>query len=212
MRGSTDTGQRGRCPATALVFAGGRNRRMGRDKAFIPIRGMPLIERILSQLKPRFSEILLCVSDPERYRPLGVPLVVDEKPSLGPLGALLTGLRTSRNDVNFAVACDIPEISFTFLDHMLESSRNRDIVVATTGVGKYEPCFALYHKNIIPVIEDLLDRGRRRMNLLFPLCRTHYLKIPDDSWYFNLNRVEDLKRYEIYAAETMRRESYIGSG
>ena len=70
MRGSTDTGQRGRYPATALVFAGGRNRRMGRDKAFIPIRGMPLIERILSQLKPRFSEILLCVSDPERYRPL----------------------------------------------------------------------------------------------------------------------------------------------
>ena len=212
MRGSTDTDHRGRYTATALVFAGGRNRRMGRDKAFIPVRGMPLIEKILSQLKPRFSEILLCVSDAERYRRLGVPLVVDEKPSRGPLGALMSGLRASRNEVSFAVACDIPEIDPAFLDHMFGFVGDYDIVVPTTGFGKYEPCFALYKKSLIPVIEDLLDRERCKMNLLFSLCRTRCVRIPDDSWYFNLNREEDLKRYENHMAEKEQHERSIGSG
>jgi len=185
---------------------------MGRDKAFIPIQGTPLIEKVLSQLKPCFSEILLCVSDTGRYQYLDIPQVIDEKPFLGPLGALLAGLRSSGSMVNFAIACDIPEIDPAFLEYMFEFTRNHDIVVPTTGFGKYEPCFALYSKNIIPVIEDLLNRERCKMNLLFPLCRTRYVKIPNNSWYFNLNREEDLRRYERYAAGKNQNESYIGSG
>ena len=35
---------------TAIVMAGGDNRRMGIDKAMLPINGLPIIEKICEQL------------------------------------------------------------------------------------------------------------------------------------------------------------------
>jgi len=193
--------------ATALVLAGGKSRRMKTNKALLPLEGSLLIERILVQLRPRFSEILLCVSKEKQYDFLGFPQVVDDKPFQGPLGAILTGLRASKNPVNFAIACDIPEINPELMKHMFAFTESYDIVVPTTGFGKYEPLFAFYNTNTIPAIENLLAERQRRLSLLFSLCRTCYVRMDDASWYFNLNTVEDVKRYQYYSARKKRRPS-----
>jgi len=194
-------------PAAALVLAGGKSSRMKTNKAFLPLEGSLLIERIIAQLKPRFSEILLCVTKEKQYDFLGFPQVVDDNPFQGPLGAILSGLRASKNRVNFAIACDIPEINPELMTHMFAFTESYDIVVPTTGFGMHEPLFAFYNTNTIPFIENLLAERQRRLSLLFSLCRTCYVPMDDTSWYFNLNTVEDLKRYQYYSAMKKRRPS-----
>ena len=78
--------------ATAVVLAGGRSTRMGRDKAFLDLAGKPLIARVLDVLLPLFREVL--VSGPRRppYDGLGLPLVPDIVPGRGPLSGLHAGL------------------------------------------------------------------------------------------------------------------------
>jgi len=171
MRRITENCPEGPYQATALVFAGGKSRRMGTEKAFIPIQGTLLTEKVLSQLKSSFSEILLCVSSEGKYDFLNTPHVVDDQPCRGPLGALLSGLRASDKFANFALACDIPEVNPDLVKKMFEFSKSCDIVVPTTGFGKYEPLFAFYNKNVIFDIENLLAGAQRRLSLLFSRCR-----------------------------------------
>lgn len=189
-------------PITALLLAGGKSNRMRVNKVFLPVQGSMLIKRVLCQLKPLFDEILLCVSSRKGYDFLNCPSVVDEKPLEGPLGAILSGLRASTNPVNFVIACDIPEINQEFLNRMARHAESFDIVVPVTGEGKYEPLFAFYNKRIIPVIENLLKRGHRKVNLLFSFCCTHYIWMHDQSWFFNLNTWEDFKKYKQYLFKT----------
>lgn len=196
--------------ATALVLAGGTSNRMGINKAFVPIQGTMLIERVLFQLEPLFSEILLCVSGKKPCEFLNISQVVDDQPFQGPLRAILSGLRASNSSINFAVACDIPDINQEFLEQMFSFTKSSDIVVPLTGQGKYEPLFAFYNKKIIPVIENLLDKGQRKLSLLFSRCLTRYVWMNDKSWYFNLNTLDDLKKYEHRAARKMEMHNLTG--
>jgi hypothetical protein len=71
--------------AAAAILAGGRSRRMGVDKALLPLGGTPLIGHVLARLRPLFQEIMI-VGDPTgSYRRFGVPVVPDPRPAEGPL-------------------------------------------------------------------------------------------------------------------------------
>ena len=49
------------------ILAGGKNSRMGRNKAFIEIDNLPIIEKILNVLKKEFSEIILVTNSPSDF-------------------------------------------------------------------------------------------------------------------------------------------------
>jgi len=44
---------------TGIVLAGGENRRMGADKAFLKIAGLPLIEHVIRTIRSAVSHIIV---------------------------------------------------------------------------------------------------------------------------------------------------------
>ena len=120
---------------------------------------------------------------------------VDEEPGQGPLMGILTGLRVSNRPVNFVMACDIPEIDLSFIQHMTTFTPGYDIVVPVTGQEKYEPLFAFYHRRVIPKIRELLNRQVRKTIELFTLCRVKYIPLGKNNWFYNLNTAADYERY-----------------
>ena len=50
-----------------VILVGGKSRRMGQDKAFLPLQGRPLLEPVLKLFRTRFSEILLAGDRGERF-------------------------------------------------------------------------------------------------------------------------------------------------
>lgn len=161
----------------------------------LPVEGRPLIEHLVRQLQPAFSEILISAEAAARYAFLGVPVVVDKLPFQGPLMGIASALAASANDLNFVVACDIPDICLEFVASMLQQAAYGDGVVPVDGAGRYEPLLAVYRKSMLPAMEAVLRSGRRRIAAVFPLCRMRYVELGDAAWLRNLNSLDAYRQY-----------------
>jgi molybdopterin-guanine dinucleotide biosynthesis protein A len=212
-------------PASVIILAGGKGRRMNADKARLTVRGQTLLERVIGQVAPYFNEILVSISPGQKVhikemrrakagpsRKLkadregpalmieaktepGVRFVEDEVPDLGPLGGILAGLRAAGNDVCAVVACDIPDAHIPLLRKLAKAAAAADISVPVTKRGQFEPLFAVYRKAVIPEIEDLLGAGERSILPLFARCRTERVPLGDADGLRNLNTRKDYRAY-----------------
>lgn len=177
--------------ATAVVLAGGRSRRMGRDKSLLPLNGKPLIQRIIEQLKPAFDGLLVGANDAEKYRFLNAEVVPDLEPDRGPLMGILSCLVRSKHDLNFVTGCDIPEMHISFILEMLKLAGEYDIVMPAWPNGDKEPLFAVYRKSLIEPARAILERGGRQIVELFEYAKVRIVDMPDTGWYRNLNTMQD---------------------
>jgi molybdopterin-guanine dinucleotide biosynthesis protein A len=180
---------------SAIILAGGQSRRMQREKSLLPVNGRTLIESLIAQIGPFFSEIIVSAAAKDKFAFLNLPLVADEVPGQGPLMAIMSALRVSNHDINFVLACDIPFIHIPFLQEILSLAQTNDIVVPHYRDGKFEPLFAAYHRGIIPLIEKQVKKNDLKISRLFPLCRTKFVNMDKQKWFRNLNT---LKEYHDY--------------
>ncbi|MHC4288671.1 MAG: molybdenum cofactor guanylyltransferase [Planctomycetota bacterium] len=177
--------------ATAIIMAGGKSSRMGQDKAVLEINGTPAIRYVFEQLRPHFDQILVSSSNTVKHSLPGVTVVPDEVADKGPLMGIASTLRVSRNDTNFVIACDIPEVDIAFVRQMIRESNGFDAVVPQTGQGRYEPLFAVYKKNILVEIDKAIAYGKYRVIAPLENCRAKYLDLHGDIQLRNLNTMND---------------------
>ncbi len=168
-----------RMPATAILLAGGDSTRMGQDKTMLPIDGQPMIKHIYEQLQPHFSQMLVSSSNASLHDFLGVTVVADEVAGRGPLVGIASALKASASNVNFVMACDMPEIDAGLIRAMLRQVGDYDAVVPKVGPELYEPLFAVYKKSALPAIEQVLQSGSNRVIDCFDRCRVKYIDLPD---------------------------------
>lgn len=182
--------------ATAVVLAGGNSSRMGEDKSLLVADNLPLIKKIVQQLTGHFQEIVIGANDLEKYRFLNLPVVPDLEKGKGPLMGIYSTLLQSKHEINFVVACDIPDLNMDYVKQLMRQARCHEIVVPIWSDGKFEPLFAVYNKSILEKAKKLLDNGRLKINLLFESADVKYLPMPDEiKWFKNLNTKEDYINY-----------------
>ncbi|MHC4395113.1 MAG: molybdenum cofactor guanylyltransferase [Planctomycetota bacterium] len=179
--------------ATAIIMAGGGNRRMGTDKGMLPIKGRSMIEIISEQLRGTFGRILISANDVEKYAFLDLPIIRDKIPGQGPLMGIASALEASEDELNFVVACDIPHIDLTFVRRMLAEAEGFDIVIPTCGDKKYEPLFAVYRKSVLESMNEVLSCGGRKISDVFSRCRVKYIELEMD--IVNLNTRGEYKEF-----------------
>lgn len=180
-------------PVTLLVMAGGRSRRMGRDKAWLEIDGLPLVERVVQRLEGLAGEVLFSAREPEPYAALCTRLslpasvVLDRYPDAGPLAGLEAGLAAAAHELVFAVATDMPFVNPALVSHLVGLCEGYDAVVPLTPHGdtlEPEPLHAVYRRTCLPAIRAQLDAGRRRVVSFLPEVRVCYVN-PDEMTPFD---------------------------
>jgi molybdopterin-guanine dinucleotide biosynthesis protein A len=182
---------------TAIVLAGGKSQRMkGIDKCMLPVQGVPMIEHIVRQLEPYFSEIIIGANDTGRYKFLGHRVVPDVRQGRGPLMGIYSCLSASGNDLNFVTACDTPDINISFIRRMLELTGDADVIMPVSGDDHYEPLHAIYRKSVIPAAECLLTEGKFKTSGLIGKVKTRLICFDGNEWHHNINRDEDYRNYE----------------
>jgi molybdenum cofactor guanylyltransferase len=185
---------------TAIVLAGGKSSRLGRDKALEKIGGKYLIERVIDSLAQFGDDIIVVTAAPCQLSNLNVEKVLDTYPRAGAKVGLCTGLNASLSFYSLVVACDMPFLNIDLLRYLLDSAPGFDAVIPRIG-DKIEPLHAVYSKNCTPVLEEQINRGKLKISDLFSEINVRYVEVGEIERYdlqhlslFNINSEADLKR------------------
>jgi molybdenum cofactor guanylyltransferase len=186
-------------PVTALVLCGGKSRRMGRPKAFLPFEGTTMVNHVLNQVRDLFAEVFIVANEPDNYEDLGVDVVKDILPYRGPLGGILSGLLVAKHEYTFVIACDMPFVDKRLIREMTSARHGNDVVVLTHEMG-VEPLLALYSKNCIKPLEESLFAGNLSLQEFLSGLKAQPFEYDlnpmgeDLPAFFNINTPQDYSR------------------
>ncbi|MFC1987718.1 molybdenum cofactor guanylyltransferase [Chloroflexota bacterium] len=196
--------------ATAIVLAGGKNLRLGRNKALEAIDGKSLIKRVVERIRPIANRILIVTSQeqPDLLVADRSEILVDLYPGKGPLGGIYTGLQASASSHNIVVACDMPFLNSKLLSYMLELAGGLDAVVPRLSERMVEPLHAIYSKSCLGNMKTSLECNHLGVNSFLKTIRVRYVEKaeyqeldPQLLSFFNINYQSDLEKAVTLASE-----------
>lgn len=184
---------------TGVILSGGKNRRMGGNKAFVTVEGERLIDRTVRLFRSLFDEVIIVTSQPADYLDQPAVIVTDILPEKGPLGGIYTGLFWARQEQIFITACDMPFLNRPFLEYMIGRAPGYDIVVPACAEGP-QPLHAVYARRCLPVIRGLLEKERLKITGFYPGHTILSIPLevirafdPQGRMFINVNTPEDLR-------------------
>ncbi|HLG62568.1 MAG TPA: molybdenum cofactor guanylyltransferase [Ktedonosporobacter sp.] len=167
--------------AAGVILAGGQSRRMGRDKALLPLpgnEGITFVEHLVALLKRFCSEVVLVARDSSQAGELAGPgrrIVLDEAPGGGPLMGLYSGLKAIEAAHALVTAVDMPFVQPAVISFLLSQTLNDDLLVPIVH-GVAQVLLAVYPRTIIPLLEDRLREGRRDPRSLLAVAKVRYIE------------------------------------
>ena len=187
-----------------VALAGGKSLRLGRNKVSEIIDSGSLLERVIYCLSLFDGEIIVVKargqSLPRLNKYSKLRVVTDIYPYKGPLGGIYTGLAESSSSHSLVVAGDMPFLNRALLQYMIEISPEFDLVVPRLG-GMVEPLHAVYSKNCLATIENLIKKNNLMVTRLLDLLKVRYVEAdeidrfdPKHLSFFNVNTEADLEK------------------
>lgn len=196
VRGVTTTDVTTR-PVQALVLAGGRSRRLGRDKAGLEIGGKPQLERVVELLTPLVDKVWVSVradQPPDALRDR-YPQIVDRETDAGPVGGILAALESDRNTDWLVVAVDLPRLDRETVEVLLSAEPSGPFTAyRSASDGLPEPLCAVYRAQALPVVRRYVDTGVRCPRKILIKSGVELLTQPNPVALDNLNTPEDQAR------------------
>lgn len=182
---------------TGVILAGGLSRRMGQDKLFLNVGGVPLFERVLQPVRQLFRQVIVIANERDLFRYYSFPVYQDIYPGSA-LGGLYTGVFHAKSQWVFVSAADLPFVNVELVNYLVSLATECDVVVPYSEKGA-EPLFACYAKSCLPVMEQALRNSQFKILDLFDKLSVHYVPfnqladIPGiENAFINLNCLEDL--------------------
>src|SRR5438045_208943 len=113
---------------SAVILAGGKSSRMGRDKAFLEIGGQTLLARQIQLVRAiGANEIFISGREGPDYSDFGCQVLKDRFHDAGPLAGIESALTAISTPLVLVLAVDLPDMSATFLKQLF--------LCSTTNVG-----------------------------------------------------------------------------
>ena len=166
----------------AVLLAGGKSSRMGRDKSALLVNGEPLWQRQFALLRAtQPAELFISGKCDGPYADCGVEILADEIPDCGPLGGIATALRRCTSDRLLVLAVDMPAMTAKFLRSLLDESQRTamGIVPSVAADGRrrarislavrddaqvqLEPLAAVYPRTALAIADECLRTGALKL-------------------------------------------------
>lgn len=188
-------------PLAGLLVAGGRSRRMGRDKAALPTPDGPLWLRTYQLLKHVCEDCAVSVRpgqqlpSSETVKPL---CYEDRYTDAGPLAGILTAFDHKSGHAWLVVACDMPLLDQGTLRHLMEHRQPSQLATAyrSNFDGLPEPLCTIYEPAARELLLDRLDNSEHPCPRKFLIQEepVTLLDLPHPHALENANTPEDLER------------------
>ncbi len=190
---------------TGAILAGGRSRRMGRDKATLPLKNQPLIAYVHRIVKRALTDVVIVSKHHETIEGIDSPILKDILPRDGSLVGIVSALLYAHVDYVFVFGCDMPFLRNDTILCMMELAHGQDIIIPRTPAG-YEPLHAIYNRSCLPHMLRAIDHGEFGIFRLFPFLSVKVVEEPalflnhGVSIFTNINTEEDLELAERIVA------------
>jgi len=186
--------------ATGIILAGGKSRRMGRDKAFLPFGRGLLIERVIEVIQQVTADVILITNSPEQYQRFGLPMFPDVIPDAGSLGGIYTGLVSAKTPYGLCLACDMPFVTPDFLRLLCDTAAQADVVIPR-NTEDFQPLCAVYSQACQAPIRQKIAAGRLKITGFFDQVLVRVIDgellaryDPHDVMFFNANTPEEYEQ------------------
>ncbi|MBS0418543.1 MAG: NTP transferase domain-containing protein [Proteobacteria bacterium] len=192
MNASTVT--RGR-PIYALVLAGGRSKRMQRDKAVLEYHGRSQLEWAVSFVQPHVQRVFVSVrpdqtDDPARAR---FDQIVDAHQNLGPIAGIMAAQAKYPDVAWLVLACDLPFLDEGTLNTLIAARQPQRIATAFRSSHDVlpEPLCAIYEPESREAILAHVASGKNCPRKFLLNSDVHLLDEPNPHALDNVNTPEE---------------------
>ena len=144
-----------------LVLAGGKSSRMGKPKDQINWNGKEQKYFAADLLQAFCKEVFISSRHDQTFENEEYKFISDTFLGMGPLGGILSALRSDREKAWLVIACDLPLLNKQTLDFLIQ---NRDASkLATTFKSPFdglpEPLITIWEPNSYPKLLEFLGKG-----------------------------------------------------
>ena len=189
---------------SVVLLAGGKSRRMGVDKRFLPWipspegRPQTLLQHVVACASQMTDDVIVVTNDSLDVKP--ARLVKDIHPDSGSLGGIYSGLMSSLNNLVFVAAADMPFIDKQLVQDLVRRGTGADAVVPIIQ-NRPEPLHAIYRKTSTEPMHTRIASNQLKIAPVFEIIKTKWvceaeLKMidPELRSFQNLNTPDDYRR------------------
>jgi len=194
--------------SSVVILAGGKSRRMGRDKLTLSHDGMTLLEKTMRRFSDVFDSVYLSVANAEKYPEIKATRVVDIIPGAGPMSGLHAAFTSLNDEGVFLVAADLPFANPLAAKRLIEFCGDHDACIIRLPDGRLEPLFGYYRKSLLPKCEAALQSADYKMTVLLPEGTTRFVDPSElgalwaDNIIMNVNYPEDFEKLLSHQSST----------
>lgn len=188
-----------------VVLAGGASRRMGRDKATLPVPrlvagetagpGTTMVEHMVDVVGRRCQPVFVVAAPGQPLPELRARVLRDEVRGVGPLLATGRGLRAALKAGArraFVCAVDMPFLTVDVIDALADRATELDAEVVLPWDGRDHYLAAVYRTDLAERINALVAAGERSMRALVDTSDTQQIVMSDSRALANVNSAAEL--------------------
>jgi molybdopterin-guanine dinucleotide biosynthesis protein A len=187
----------------AVILAGGKSKRFGKDKNHIKLGDKTLLEHVLFKINNKFKEILIVSSHNQEIKKLkNVIVIPDCLNDFGPLAGVLSSMKwikENQKQYNWVATfpSDTPFFETSIIEEYKKRSKTNDsLLYFVKSNNKRHNIFGLWSIDLIETLEnDLIKNNFRKVEEWANKIgvKTIDIKITKSDPFFNINTKEDFE-------------------
>ncbi len=195
-------------PVLGLILAGGRARRLGGvDKALVELAGKPLLQHVITRLRPQLPDMAINANDdPGRFTAYSLPVISDSLEDAGPLAGVLAGMEWAASNMPevewiATVAVDTPFFPADYISRMQAAISGGADMARACSNNRAHPVFGIWPLQLAGELRNALEvEGLRKIDLWTARFNCDDIAFSGDDFdpFFNINTPEDIKTAEEF--------------
>ncbi len=173
----------------AVILAGGKSSRMGKNKALLKINNKYIIEIIAEKLRKITPNIFIS-SNSLDLDFLPYKKIEDIIKNCGPICGIYSALKNLPYEKIIITPCDSPFIPIDIFKMLLQQNTNTWI----SYKKRINPLIGIYYKTITSIIKQHIDNKNFKLLHLSPYFKIINIKNLPEYTFLNINYPEDYQR------------------
>ena len=173
----------------AVIFAGGKSSRMGKDKALLPFSEYStLVEFQYQRLEKIFNQVYISwksekvqfgansIFDLKQYNHISAPTV-----------GLLSSFEKIDSEYIFVISVDTPFFGQDEIQKLFDNLDSQYEIITAKNRDGVEPLISIYSRKLYPKIKEMVENNNHKLKQLFTSSQVREVYFDEVEPFLNLN-------------------------